>query len=147
VVEFEAPTRGLAESSSNLMMTRLFDVPARNYARALTLSLAFLTPIFAAIVPAAVSAAPAVNVAECVEFSEQSVNDHDTKITLVSTCEAKLKCTISWQLSCEPGDPGRKEGRTMTLPAGDERSVMMSTRACGDKEWELNDVSWDCVQR
>ena len=129
------------------MKTRHFDVRVPNCARALTLSLAFLTPIVAAFVPALGEAAPAVNVAECVDFDEEAVDEHDTKITLSSSCGAKLKCTVSWHLSCEPGDPGRKEGRSVTLPDGESRSVMMSTRACGDKEWELDDVSWDCVQR
>jgi len=72
--------------------------------------------------------------------------DRSLRVSLTNRCGVSLQCTVRWKVSCEHlvGNEAGAQDRSALLSADDTESFILSAQACGEGEWEITDVGWQC---
>jgi hypothetical protein len=122
------------------------------------LALLVVTSVVATSSPAVAKEAPAkpkkakkpprVSVTSCTQFDQRDTDD-GVELVVASSCEIALSCQVSWAVTCAPGTrkaSTRRQAEAFELePATDHATA--ATADCGDRGWEITDISWSCAPR
>jgi len=88
------------------------------------------------------------SVASCATFDQRDRSDDaGVELSIASTCEARLSCSIKWALTCSPGGKHEKktwEGAAFELDTGESQGATASASTCGDAGWEISSITWSC---
>lgn len=90
---------------------------------------------------------PPLDIDTCVTYSERDLDASTFEARLDSTCSGAVRCELSWAVRCEPGAPLRRDSKKFTVAAGGDGSARVSLKHCGERPWEITDLSWSCVQK
>lgn len=91
---------------------------------------------------------PKKSLESCTSFGQHDRAEEDgVDLSVTSTCEIKLQCSISWAVTCAPGTKKAKRTRgaaTFELDTGGTDGATASAAHCGVYGWEVADIKWSC---
>lgn len=92
--------------------------------------------------------AKVASVAACTSFDQLDRDGEDgVDLVVSSTCDVKLSCSVSWELTCKPAvGKSRKSnhGEAFSLATSASETTTASAGVCGNDGWVIDDVTWSC---
>ena len=84
------------------------------------------------------------SVMACMKYRQQKlVEDGGLRMELRNCCHGPVKCSISWEVSCEGGKPDAKSA-DLEIAAGSTESAFGYGIECGRDRWRISGVKWNC---
>lgn len=126
-----------------------------------TSSLVFASLVLAVAVPSIAKdtkdtkKAPSVHVdkkslATCTTFDQLDKDEDTVLMSIASSCEIPIDCSITWKLVCAPSSKTRrvehaKSAAFKAMTAASSQSTEASASACGADSWSIEQVVWACT--
>ncbi len=80
----------------------------------------------------------------CPAFSQQnSDGGREIEFRIDNKCAMPLKCTLSWDVTCEGAAPVRHE-ESAEMAGAEGRTFRASAAVCGDAGWRISPATWNC---
>ncbi len=89
------------------------------------------------------------SLAACTSFDQVDRDDEDgVDLSVSSTCDVKMSCTIKWRLTCSPDSKKKRkstwEGYSFELEGIASGQTTAAATSCGNNSWSIDSISWSC---
>jgi hypothetical protein len=87
------------------------------------------------------------SLADCTAFAQADKGDDQVEFTIHNTCSIPVDCAISWRVVCAPKGKRRAVhpgAAKLALVEGGFQSALASAAVCGDEDWAIDAIAWNC---
>lgn len=80
----------------------------------------------------------------CPAFSQRnSEAGREIEFRIDNKCAMPLKCTLSWEVTCEGGAPVKHE-EAAEMAGAEGHEFHASAAVCGELGWRISAATWNC---
>jgi hypothetical protein len=87
-------------------------------------------------------------VRRCVDFKQSLAGDEESvDLQLTNSCKFEILCSVEWEVQCSSSEGTRtadEAKEATTLEFSESWDLNASASAC-ERDWEIKNVSWQCV--